>query len=72
MQGTIMTTGAIAEELGVPIHRVRRVVDRKNIKSIGRAGQYRLFHRNQLKVIEGYLLGVAPIQPTTEPQNETV
>lgn len=39
------TVGRIAERLGVPLHRVQYVVDRKGIKPTAFAGRLRLFDR---------------------------
>ena len=37
------TLGAIAERLGEPVHRIRYVIDSRQIRASGRAGNARVF-----------------------------
>lgn len=40
---TVPTVGLIAERLGVPVHRIRYIVERRRIAAAGRAGNARVF-----------------------------
>jgi len=40
---TVPTVGSIADQLGVPVHRVRYVIESRGIEPSGRAGNARVF-----------------------------
>lgn len=44
----LVTTGVIASELGVPIHRVQRVLQTRRIPPAAYAGNVRLFTRHTI------------------------
>jgi hypothetical protein len=54
MSDTHLTTGVLATELGVPVWRVRRVVDALGVRC-PRAGQYRLIPRALIPSIRAAL-----------------
>jgi len=39
----VQTVGSIAEQLGVPVHRIRYVIESRRIEPSGRAGNARIF-----------------------------
>ena len=51
----LWTVGAIADHLGVPVHRVRYQVDRHSIDHTARAGRVRLFNRHAVADIRAGL-----------------
>jgi len=56
----LLTIGKLAEELGVPIERVRYILaTRPHIKPIARAGLTRLYNRNGLEAIRRELQAIA-------------
>ncbi len=48
----IFTIGDVAEQLGVPVHRVRYAVESRGIKEAGRAGKARLFGPEEMRKIK--------------------
>lgn len=48
----LLTTGRVAEILGVPLHRILHVLrTRKHIQPLARAGTFRLYRRSDLSLI---------------------
>ena len=51
----LYTIGQAAEQLGVPVHRIRYAVDSRGIKHASTAGRYRLFGLSQMRQIKAAL-----------------
>jgi hypothetical protein len=47
----VPTVGSIAVQLGVPVHRVRYIIDRHRVVSHGRAGNARVFSQADVELI---------------------
>lgn len=52
----LITTGDLARELGVPLHRITYLIQRHQIKEDARAGVYRLYRRDTLQRIRDQIL----------------
>ena len=55
----LLTVGAIARELGQPLHRIKYCIDAYAIEPIQRAGVLRLFSRDDLPRIKSALTRIA-------------
>jgi DNA-binding transcriptional MerR regulator len=53
------TIGHIAQQLGVPIHRVQYIIKSRNIQPVSIAGQARIFSTEAIRQISAALAGVA-------------
>ena len=52
---SVPTIGSIAVRLGVPVHRIRYVLDRHRIEPSGRAGNARVFNEEDVEHIASVL-----------------
>jgi hypothetical protein len=55
----LLTVGALARELGEPLHRVKYCIDAYGIEPTQRAGVLRLFSRDDLPRIKSALVRIA-------------
>jgi DNA-binding transcriptional MerR regulator len=51
----VPTVGSIAERLGVPVHRIRYVIESRRIEPTGRAGNARIFTDSDVERIASEL-----------------
>jgi len=55
----MVSIGEIANKLGVPIHRVRYIIDKRGIRPTGRIANVRTFAESDIQFIESELRRIA-------------
>lgn len=58
----LLTTGQIASELGVPVHRVLYVLRSREVREDARAGRYRLYGEKVLESVRRELSSIGELR----------
>ena len=58
----MLTTGQIASELGVPVHRVLYVLRSRELKADAKAGHYRLYGEKVLEEVRRELSSIGELR----------